>query len=104
MSTRDDRPGLPVERGDAPETSRPTEPSGRGSWLAVGVVGLAVICCAGPALIAGGALAAGGGILGSPSVVLVGAVILATGIGVALLRQRRGAPRKKQKETHDRPL
>ena len=90
LSTRGDRPGLPVEQMDAPDTSPPTDPSGRGGWLAVGLVGFAVLCCAGPALIAGGVITAAGGVFHSSAVIASGIALSAVVIGSVVLRRRRG--------------
>lgn len=68
-------------------SSRPS--GGMGSILfAVGAVALAVICCAGPALMAGGILALVGGMLGNPAVLAAGALILAGAVAYVVSRRR----------------
>ncbi|MDP9890104.1 mercuric ion transport protein [Pseudarthrobacter enclensis] len=60
-----------------------------GSVLATGAVFLAVICCAGPALLAGGILVVAGGALGSPVVLALAAAVLAGAVVYALRRRSR---------------
>ncbi len=64
--------------------------SERGSLLwGAGMVALAVVCCAGPALLASGLLALVGGALGSPVVLGSAALVLAGVIGYVLRRRAR---------------
>ena len=71
---------------------RPEPSSDRTAWLAVGGVALAVICCAGPALIAGGALAALGGFFSSGSVIALGVLLVIVGFIAARSRRSRSCP------------
>ena len=71
---------------------RPEPSSDRTARLAVGGVALAVICCAGPALIAGGALAAVGGFLSSGSAIALGVFLVIFGLLVARSRRSRSCP------------
>ena len=64
----------------------------RTTRLAVGGVALAVICCAGPALIAGGALAAVGGFFSNGSVIALGVLLVIVGLLVARSRRGRSCP------------
>ncbi|KUL42561.1 hypothetical protein [Streptomyces regalis] len=52
----------------------------RGTLATVGVALLAVLCCAGPVLLASGALAGLGGVLVSPWLLVPAAVLLAGGL------------------------
>jgi mercuric ion transport protein len=54
----------------------------------VGAVVAAVICCAGPTLVAGGALVAVGGFLRNPVVIAVAAFAVASAVGYAVRRYR----------------
>lgn len=71
---------------------QPEPSSDRTARLAVGGVALAVICCAGPALIAGGALAAVGGFLSSGSVIALGVLLVIVGLIAARSRRSRSCP------------
>ncbi|HEU5006829.1 MAG TPA: hypothetical protein VFT67_07650 [Jatrophihabitantaceae bacterium] len=71
--------------------SEPRGPSQAGLLATLGVVVVAVLCCAGPALLAGGALAGLGGLLRNPWLIGVGAVIVVTAISLAMRRRRRAA-------------
>ena len=67
-----------------PNSSRRT--TARSVGTGVGVALVAIVCCAGPALIAGGGLAFAGGLLRSPVVVGLGLVVIAAS---AVVVQRR---------------
>ncbi len=71
-------------------SNRPSAPSGgiRGILFAVGAVTLAVICCAGPVLIAGGGLALAGGVIGNPAVLAIGALVVAGAVAFTVSRRR----------------
>jgi hypothetical protein len=78
-----------------PATSRPPrrdqEPSGtRMATARIGAVLLAIICCAGPALLASGALGAIGGFLGNPWVITAAALLLAAAATAVIRRRRSG--------------
>jgi hypothetical protein len=60
-----------------------------GALIAIGAVGLAVLCCAGPVLIAAGGLGLAGGLLGSWPVLGVAGLIVAAAVGYTLVRVRR---------------
>jgi mercuric ion transport protein len=55
----------------------------------LGVALLAVLCCAGPALVAGGALSAIGAAVRSPWLIAAGAVLVVAAAGYTLARHRR---------------
>jgi hypothetical protein len=59
-----------------------------GILFAVGAVALAVICCAGPVLIAGGGLALVGGVIGNPAVLAIGALMVAGAAAFIVIRRR----------------
>lgn len=67
--------------------SEPRGPSPAGILATLGAVVVAVLCCAGPALLAGGALSGIGGVLRNPWLIGVGALILAAAV-IYTLRQR----------------
>lgn len=76
-----------------PTTDRPTrrdqQRSGTGTAAAgIGAALLAIVCCAGPALIASGTLGALGAFLGNPWVIAA-AVLLLAGAVTAVIRHRR---------------
>jgi mercuric ion transport protein len=78
-----------------PAASRPPrrdqEPSGaRMATAGIGAVLLAIICCAGPALLASGALGAIGGFLGSPWVITAAALLLVAAVTAVIRRRRFG--------------
>ncbi|WP_406690319.1 hypothetical protein REH65_31105 [Saccharopolyspora sp. ID03-671] len=64
----------------------------RSAGAVLGLMTLAVLCCAGPALIAAGALGALGAWLANPWV-LAAAVLLLVGLGAWALRRNRGTTR-----------
>jgi hypothetical protein len=76
---------------DDPRWERRPDRSGRSALVALGV---AVLCCAGPSLLAAFGLGAGatalGEVLGRPAVVLVAALLLAAVAAVALRIARGG--------------
>lgn len=73
--------------------SEPRGPSPAGIFAAVGVA--AVLCCAGPALLAGGALSGIGGVVRNPWLIGGGAalVVLAVAYTIVRHRQRRAGNR-----------
>lgn len=75
--------------------SEPRGPSPAGILATIGVLAAAVLCCAGPALLAGGALSGIGGVLRSPWLIGIGALLIVGSLGYTLLRRvgRRGEPR-----------
>jgi len=68
--------------------SEPGKKSSAGIFTMLGV-GLAVLCCAGPALVAAGALSVIGGAVRSPWLIAAGAVLLVSAAGYVLVRHRR---------------
>ena len=68
------------------QPDRPGRPGGRGAALGVGAVVLAVICCAGPILVAAGALGVLGGVLHNPLVLIAAAAVLTAGVLLTLRR------------------
>jgi len=68
---------------------RPASTAGIGGWAAVGGVALAVLCCAGPVLIAAGALGALGAFLRSPLVLATAGIVFAAAV-IWVLARRRG--------------
>ena len=79
---------------------RPEPSSDRTAWLAVGGVALAIICCAGPALIAGGALAALGGFFSSGSVITLGVLLVIVGLIAVRSRRSRSCPQENNAARH----
>lgn len=74
--------------------SEPRGPSSAGLFGVLGVALIAVLCCAGPALLAGGALSGIGGVLRNPWLITIGAALVlgALSYGTArLVRARRSA-------------
>ena len=71
---------------------RPEPSSDQTTRLAVAGVALAVICCAGPALIAGGALAAAGGFFSSGYVIALGVSLMIVGLIAGHNRRGRSCP------------
>ena len=69
--------------------SEPRGPSRTGILTTLGVGALAVLCCAGPALLAGGALSGLGGVLGNPWLIAVGAVLVVAALGYPIARRTR---------------
>lgn len=69
--------------------SEPRKSSSAGIFAMLGVAGLAVLCCAGPALVAGGALSVIGGAVRSPWLIAAGAVLVVAAAGYTLARHRR---------------
>lgn len=63
--------------------------SSAGMFTMLGVALLAVLCCAGPALVAGGALSAIGAAVRSPWLIAAGAVLVVAAAGYTLARHRR---------------
>ena len=63
--------------------------SSAGIFTMLGVAGLAVLCCAGPALVAGGGLSAIGAGVRSPWLIAAGAVLVVAAVGYTLARHRR---------------
>lgn len=57
---------------------------------AVGVVLVAVLCCAGPVLLAGGTLSGIGAALRSPWLIGAGALLLVAGVIFAAVRRKQG--------------
>lgn len=76
-------------------SERPSNPGQGpgGIWLTIGAVFVAVICCAGPLLLAGGGLAVAGGVLGSPLVLAIAALVLAGAVLYTLHRRSRSRSR-----------
>lgn len=66
--------------------------SDRTAWWALGGVALAVLCCAGPALIAGGVLASIGGFLAGGYVIAGGILLVFLGLVIAVNRKHRAGP------------
>lgn len=64
----------------------------RTAWLAAGGVLFAVLCCAGPVLIAGGLLASIGGFLTGGYVVGLGVLLAFIGLVIAVNRRKRTCP------------
>ena len=60
---------------------------GRNAWWAVGAVVLAVVCCAGPTLIAGGVLAAIGGFISGGYIIGLGILLAFAGLVIAVNRR-----------------
>ncbi len=75
--------------------SEPRGPSPAGILAKIGVGVAAVLCCAGPALLAGGALSGIGGVVRSPWLISGGAalVVLAVAYTIVRHRQRRAGNR-----------
>ena len=71
---------------------KPKPASDRTARLAVGGVALAIICCAGPALIGGGALAALGGFFSSRYLIALGVLLVIVGLLAARSRRSRSCP------------
>lgn len=69
--------------------SEPRGPSHRGILAALGVGAAAVLCCAGPALLAGGALSGLGGALRNPWLIAAGALLIVAAIGYPIARRTR---------------
>lgn len=69
--------------------SEPRKSSSAGIVAMLGVAGLAVLCCAGPVLVAGGALSVIGGAVRSPWLIAAAAVLVVAGAGYTLARHRR---------------
>jgi mercuric ion transport protein len=72
-------------------SERPSSPrpGAGGVLVAIGVMALAVGCCAGPALIAGGGLALAGGVLSNPVVLAIGALVLVGAVVYTVSRRTR---------------
>lgn len=68
--------------------SEPRKSSSAGIFAMLGVAGLAVLCCAGPVLVAGGALAVIGGAVRSPWLIAAGALLVVAAAGYTLARHR----------------
>lgn len=62
----------------------------------LGVVAVAVLCCAGPALLAGGTLAGLGGLLRSPWLIGVGALVVLASATAVLVRRHRAPARTRR--------
>lgn len=62
-------------------------PASAGIVTVIGIGLLAVLCCAGPALLAGGALAGIGGVLGNPWLLTLGAVLIVGGLIYTVVRR-----------------
>lgn len=69
--------------------SEPGRLSSAGIFTMLGVAGLAVLCCAGPALVAGGALSMIGGAVRSPWLIAAGAVLVVAAAGYTFARHAR---------------
>ena len=72
-------------------SDRPARPD-RTAWLAAGGVLFAVLCCAGPALIAGGVLASIGGFLTGGYVIGIGVLLAFVGLVIAVNRRKSACP------------
>lgn len=59
-----------------------------GGWATAGAVALAVLCCAGPVLIAAGALGALGAFLRSPLVLAAAGIVFVAAVVWVLVRRR----------------
>ncbi|GED40658.1 hypothetical protein MOX01_38000 [Microbacterium oxydans] len=72
-------------------SERPSSPrpGAGGVLVAIGVMALAVGCCAGPALIAGGGLALAGGVLSNPVVLAIGALVVVGAVVYTVYRRTR---------------
>ena len=68
---------------------RPSGSSPTGPVLAIGVAVVAVVCCAGPALLAGGLLTGIGGAFGNPWLLGAGSMLIVAAIGYTLARRSR---------------
>lgn len=71
--------------------SEPRGPSRAGVLATLGAVAVAVLCCAGPALLAGGALAGLGGLLRNPWLIGGGALVILAGAAARLIGRHRTA-------------
>ena len=73
-------------------SDRPASRPDRTAWLAAGGVLFAVLCCAGPALIAGSVLASIGGFLTGGYVFGIGVLLAFVGLVIAVNRRKRTCP------------
>lgn len=74
-------------------SDRPESRQDRTAWLAAGGgVLFAVLCCAGPALIAGGVLASIGGFLTDGYVIGIGVLLAFVGLMIAVNRRKSACP------------
>lgn len=73
-------------------SNQPESRPDRTAWLAAGGVLLAVLCCAGPALIAGGILASIAGFLTGGYVIGLGVLLACIGLVIAVNRRRGTCP------------
>ena len=83
---------------------QPKRRADRTAWLAVGGVLFAVVCCAGPALIAGGVLASVAGFLTGGYVIGLGVLIAAIGLVIAINRRKTPCPPGTPREARDTEL
>ncbi len=72
----------------------PGKSSSAGIFAMLGVAGLAVLCCAGPALVAGGALSVIGGAVRSLWLIAAGVVLVVAAVGYTLACHRRRGGRE----------
>jgi len=70
--------------------SEPRGPSRAGILATVGLAAAALLCCAGPALLAGGALSGLGGLLRNPWLIGGGAAVIVAAVGYAIARHTHG--------------
>lgn len=73
---------------DQPVNAQPGQSGGKSALAIIGVSAIAVICCAGPALLAAGALTTVGAFLVNPWVIAVGIALLVGLVAVTIRRSR----------------